>query len=77
MIAAGLDGVEVRHPGHSDEDARRLLALCDHFSLVPSGGSDWHGDASGRRMLGGMQVPAAWLQRQDERVAARRGAGIA
>jgi len=76
MIAAGLDGVEVRHPGHSEEDARRLLALVEHFSLVPSGGSDWHGDASGRRTLGGMQVPAEWLQRQDERVALRE-AGIA
>ena len=30
----------------------RILALVEHFSLVPSGGSDWHGAAEGPRMLG-------------------------
>ena len=38
-----------------------LGALVEHFSLVPSGGSDWHGAAEGPRRLGMMQVPADWL----------------
>jgi hypothetical protein len=76
LVAAGLDGLEVRHPGHSDEDSRRLLALCEHLTLVPSGGSDWHGGGTGRRTLGAMQVPAEWLDRQDALVAARRAAGV-
>ena len=76
LAADGLDGIEVRHPGHSPDDVARLAALCDHFSLVPSGGSDWHGEATGRRALGSMQVPAEWLERQDARVAARRAAGV-
>jgi predicted metal-dependent phosphoesterase TrpH len=74
LAAAGLDGVEVRHPSHSSEDAARLGALVDHFGLVPSGGSDWHGLSEGNRVLGGMRVPASWLERQDRRVA-DRGAG--
>jgi hypothetical protein len=41
---------------------------------VESGGSDWHGQTEGWRVLGVMQVPAAVLDRQDARVAARRAA---
>ena len=71
LAALGLDGVEVRHPSHSSEDVARLSALVEHFGLIPSGGSDWHGLAEGNRVLGMMQVPAAWLERQDRRVAER------
>jgi predicted metal-dependent phosphoesterase TrpH len=67
----GLDGVEVRHPGHSNEDIIRLMALVEHFGLVPSGGSDWHGVA-GPRTLGVMRVPIEWLHWQDERAKSRK-----
>jgi predicted metal-dependent phosphoesterase TrpH len=69
LVAAGLDGIEIRHPSHSGEDMKRLQALTDFFGLVPSGGSDWHGANEGPRRLGMMNVPAEWLERQDERVA--------
>ena len=69
LVAAGLDGVEIRHPSHSGEDTKRLQALTDFFGLVPSGGSDWHGATEGPRRLGMMNVPSEWLDRQDERVA--------
>ena len=68
LAAVGLDGVEVRHPGHSAEDIARLGALADHLDLVPSGGSDWHGASSGPRVLNVMRVPHEWLDRQRERV---------
>ena len=74
FVALGLDGLEVRHPGHSAEDIARLGALVDFFRLVPSGGSDWHGAADGPRTLGVMRVPDSWLDRQDARVAHRRAA---
>ena len=74
----GLDGLEVRHPGHSAEDTSRLAALVEFFGLVPSGGSDWHGATDGPRTLGVMRVPGDWLERQDARVASRRaGARVA
>ena len=69
LIAAGLDGIEIRHPGHSGEDIKRLQALADFFGLVPSGGSDWHGATEGPRRLGTMHIPAEWLERQDEKLA--------
>jgi 3',5'-nucleoside bisphosphate phosphatase len=69
LVAAGLDGLEVRHPSHSAEDVKRLQALADFFGLVPSGGSDWHGAPDGPRRLGIMNVPVEWLERQDEKLA--------
>lgn len=74
LVGLGLDGLEVRHPSHSSEDVKRILALVEHFGLVPSGGSDWHGAMMGPRTLGAMQVPMAWLERQDARLVARRAA---
>jgi len=71
LVDQGIDGLEVRHPSHSSEDAMRLLALVEHFALVPSGGSDWHGGLDGARTLGMMRVPAEWLTRQDDRLRAR------
>ena len=53
----------------------RLQALVDHFRLVPSGGSDWHGMPEGGRALGGMRIPLAWLERQDAFVSARAVGG--
>ncbi len=71
FVEQGMDGVEVRHPSHSSEDTSRLGALVEHFSLVPSGGSDWHGSADGPRTLGMMRVPADWLGKQDSRIRVR------
>lgn len=69
LVPLGLDGLEVRHPSHSSEDTKRIAALASHFGLVASGGSDWHGAMQGGRVLGALQVPLAWLDAQDARVA--------
>ena len=71
LVALGLDGLEVRHPSHSADEIRRLGALVEHFHLVPSGGSDWHGAPEGPRTIGCMQVPYEVLQRQEDRLAGR------
>lgn len=74
LAALGLDGVEVKHPSHSPDDLRRLQMLTDDLGLLPSGGSDWHGGTDQVRRIGMMDVPAAWLARQDDAIAARRAA---
>ncbi len=71
MAAIGLDGAEVRHPGHGIEDSRRIAALVEHLGLLPSGGSDWHGAREGSRVIGCMSVPGEWLDRQDARLRER------
>ena len=67
FASLGLDGIEVRHPSHSSEDLARLATLAGHFSLLSSGGSDWHGALDGFRPLGCMHVPAPWMDSQIER----------
>ena len=74
LKAQGLDGVEVRHPAHSDEEIGRILRLAESLELLPSGGSDWHGAPDGWRSLGMMRVPAEWLAKQDELLARRAAA---
>ena len=71
LAALGLDGVEVRHPGHTPGDTQRLGRLAQELDLVPSGGSDWHGATEGYRVIGNMHVPEAWLELQDVRLATR------
>jgi predicted metal-dependent phosphoesterase TrpH len=74
LVAAGIDGAEVRHPGHDASDVARIGALVEFFHLVPSGGSDWHGAMGGPRALGAMTVPPEWLVQHEERLAMRRTA---
>ncbi|CAN5867851.1 PHP domain-containing protein [soil metagenome] len=77
LAALGLDGVEVRHPGHSPSDTNRLGALASQLGLLMSGGSDWHGAADGPRTIGMMHVPFEWLALQDSHLAAPRRAPAA
>lgn len=71
LATHGLDGVEVRHPGHTPSDTARLGRLASELHLVPSGGSDWHGATEGYRVIGNMHVPKSWLDLQDVRLATR------
>lgn len=69
---AGLDGVEIRHPRHSAATEARLARLAERLDLAISGGSDWHGDEDGtgsHAPLGGMDVPAEWLEQLERRQA--------
>lgn len=47
FLAAGLKGIEVYYPGHTDEHQKYLLELSQIHHLVVTGGSDCH-DASQR-----------------------------
>ena len=56
IVDAGLMGLEVYHSDHKPEDVQRYLRYAKQFQLVPTGGSDYHGDnkpdielGSGRR----------------------------
>ncbi len=42
-ISMGLDGIEVWHPLHTDEQVEQLIALCKKKKLLMTGGSDFHG----------------------------------
>lgn len=68
--AEGLDGIEVRHPSHAPRVEARLTKVARRLELAISGGSDWHGEPDAgmtHAPLGGMAVPAAWLEDLERR----------
>ncbi|WP_414859242.1 PHP domain-containing protein [Paenibacillus haidiansis] len=40
-------GIEVYHSDHGPEEEQRYLALAEHYGLIPTGGSDYHGVRQG------------------------------
>ncbi|MCL2011717.1 MAG: PHP domain-containing protein [Cystobacterineae bacterium] len=54
----GLDGIEANHPEHSFEECKHWTFVANHFRLVCTGGSDFHGKHS-HRNLGCMQTSHA------------------
>lgn len=52
LRALGLAGVEVWHPSHDAEQRRQIHALAREHDLLPSGGSDFHGENKPHIRLG-------------------------
>ena len=48
LAAAGLDAIEVYHPDHDVVSTERYRQMAQRHSLLVTGGSDYHGKASGR-----------------------------
>ena len=71
MVAAGLMGLETYYAEHSVAQTAHYRALCRRYGLVATGGSDYHGERSGRpNPLGHPPVPmSVW---DDLRAAAER-----
>jgi predicted metal-dependent phosphoesterase TrpH len=60
LARSGLRGIEVWHPHHSPATSRRYRALVERWSLLESGGSDFHGQPQGSD-LGDVRVPYSVL----------------
>ena len=71
LAAAGLAGVECYYSEHSAELTREYLAMAKQANLVPTGGSDFHGEVSpGIRLgvgFGGLNVPDEALAQLEAR----------
>ncbi len=62
LTKAGLDGIEVWHPCHSEEDVTNLTAIAKKNGLIMTGGSDFHGMYSPAAIgLGGIEIPQQHL----------------
>jgi 3',5'-nucleoside bisphosphate phosphatase len=60
LAAAGLSGIEVRHPDQDRPKRMELQALADSLGLVASGGSDDHGELTGYRIGSDTIAPDAY-----------------
>jgi predicted metal-dependent phosphoesterase TrpH len=62
-IGAGLIGLEAYYNGYSQRLSFCLGAVAKVLKLVPTGGSDFHGDAKPDHVLGGVKVPDSCVKR--------------
>lgn len=66
LKSAGLIGMEVYYSSYSPAQEQYLLSLAKHFSLLPSGGSDFHGENKPAIHLGSgtgnLAIPSEILQ---------------
>jgi len=54
----GLVGIEAYYKDYTREEVERLVSLAEKYSLIATGGSDYHGlDDSAEVMIGGVEVP--------------------
>jgi len=62
LVKAGLDGIEVWHPCHSESDVGELTKIAKKSGLIMTGGSDFHGMYSPTAVgLGGIETPQQHL----------------
>ncbi|MBI4057057.1 MAG: PHP domain-containing protein [Elusimicrobia bacterium] len=59
----GLGGIEAYYLSHTAHLRQELLEKAEKFSLVPTGGSDYHGPGTGREEIGGVEVPEEVYER--------------
>lgn len=63
LVEFGLDGIEVWHPLHTDDDVARLSEFAKKHSLLMTGGSDFHGMyGAPARPLGSTTMPDEWVE---------------
>ncbi|WP_042161365.1 PHP domain-containing protein [Paenibacillus gorillae] len=62
LVQAGLQGIEVWHPLHNEEDERQAQELASAYKLIMTGGSDFHGFYGEKEVALGSKSPgrAVW-----------------
>ena len=63
LAGAGLDGLECFHTKHSGTQSEYYLALAKRLNLAVTGGSDCHGFSKGKPLIGGVKLPAIYLEK--------------
>lgn len=62
---AGFSGIEIYYTGYTEADRKKLFDLAEKYTLLPTGGSDFHGDNKPGIQLGtgdgNLSVPAYFL----------------
>jgi predicted metal-dependent phosphoesterase TrpH len=76
LRGVGVDGVEVHHPDHNPSVREKYLRIAEALDLVPTAGSDFHGEAvNADRHLGEVTMDAEQLARLEARRPPARVAG--
>ncbi len=77
LVEHGLDALEVCYVDYTPRQEAAARKLLEEFALLPSGGSDFHGDNIPGVRLGtgrdNLAVPDAWLEPLEKRAQRLRG----
>jgi 3',5'-nucleoside bisphosphate phosphatase len=57
LVEAGLDGLECYHTKHATSTAEHYIDMARRMDLLITGGSDCHGMAKGKPLIGGIRLP--------------------
>ncbi|HEY9166226.1 MAG TPA: PHP domain-containing protein [Candidatus Kryptonia bacterium] len=69
LLKLGMEGVEVIHPSHSDEERAFYSKFADENSILKTGGSDFHGGLKNDDVnLGKYIVNESWFSAMKEKV---------
>jgi len=63
LAELGLDGLECFHSKQTNTQSEYYLALAKRLSLVVTGGSDCHGLSKGKPLIGGIRLPAIYVEK--------------
>jgi predicted metal-dependent phosphoesterase TrpH len=69
LISLGLDGIEIIHPAHREEQREYYRGIVNHYFLLESGGSDFHGGRKGDdHTFGAFTVPMRTVDAMKKRL---------
>ena len=76
LVESGLEGIEVFHSEHGPDDCAEFARIAKRYHLIPTGGSDFHGDnkprvALGRGINGNVSLSYDFLERMRAMFATR------
>jgi 3',5'-nucleoside bisphosphate phosphatase len=74
-VAAGLRGVEAYHIKHRPVETKKYVSIAEKYGLIVTGGSDCHGMASGRILMGRATVDIKTVEALREESAKIRDRG--
>ncbi|MBN1542613.1 PHP domain-containing protein [candidate division KSB1 bacterium] len=66
-VGKGLDGLEIVHPRHDQQQQAIFRGIASSQGLLMSGGSDYHGQKFREPTIGLLEVPRSWLQQMMEK----------
>ncbi|MDP4177731.1 MAG: inositol monophosphatase family protein [Bacillota bacterium] len=61
LVGAGLDGLELNHEDHDEEDLKRVKEYSDKYNLLLTGGSDFHGKYGTGVNIGDINCPSEYI----------------
>lgn len=77
LVEAGMVGIEVHHSEHSPADSAEFARIARRFDLIPTGGTDYHGENKpgirlGSGIDGNVRLSYKFLEDMREMCAVRR-----